>query len=98
MPTAELINGQPPFPDNLPTCDLSKISYRRLLANDPAESNKLFRACKETGFFLVDLQGATEGEKLLQVAEGVLQVDREFGALSELEKSRYASKPPEVTG
>jgi isopenicillin N synthase-like dioxygenase len=98
MPTAALINSQPPFPDNVPTCDLSKLSYRRLLAKDPAESDKLFRACKETGFFLIDLQSIAEGESLLKHAESLLQLDHEVGALSNLEKSRYASKPPEVTG
>ena len=98
MPTAELINSQPPFPDNVPTCDLSKLSYAKLLAYDPAESDELFRACKETGSFLLDLGCTTEGASLLKDAEGVLQVDREFGALDNLEKSKYASKPPEVSG
>lgn len=98
MPTAGRINSQPPFPNNVPTCDLSKLSYGRLLAKDQAESDKLFRACKETGFFLIDLQSTAEGENLLKDAEGVLQLDCEMGALSNLEKSQYASKPPEVNG
>ncbi len=98
MPTAELINGQPPFPDSVPTCDLSKLSYARLLENDLAESDRLFEACKETGFFLLDLRRTTEGESLLRDAGGVLQVGRQFSALEIAEKSKYASKPPEVTG
>ena len=98
MPTAELVNDQPPFPDNVPICELSKLLYSSLLENDLIESEKLFEACKETGFFLLDLRRTKEGESLLEDAEGVLQVDRELSALDILEKSIYASKPPEVAG
>ena len=98
MPTLDLINSQPPFPEDIPTCDLARLSYARLLAYDPAESDKLFQACKETGFFLLDLQNNIDGESLLKDAEDVLQVDRDFSRLDEQEKSRYASKPPEVSG
>ena len=98
MPTLELISRQPPFPDDVPICDLAKVSYARLLANDHAESDRLFQTCKDTGFFLLDLQGTTQGRSLLKDAEGMLEVTCEFGRLAKLEKSRYASKPPEVSG
>ena len=98
MPTANIINNQPPFPDDVPICHLFKISCRKLRASNNAESDKLFHACKGTGFFLLDLRDIMEGEKLLEDVEDVLMVDREFGALSRPEKAEYASQPPEVTG
>lgn len=98
MSTAEIINSQPPFPEDIATCDLLVLSYGKLLANDSAESKNLFRACMKTGFFLLDLRWTTEGESFLGDAKGILQLDRELGALSHSEKSRYVSKPPEVTG
>jgi len=89
MPTPELFRSQPPFPDGLPTCDLTELSYKKLLAGDPDESSRLFQACTDTGFFLLDLRDLSEGQELLHDAEGLYKVTQEFGSLDDTEKAKY---------
>lgn len=89
MPSPEIFGSQPPFPDNVPTCNLARLSYGKLLAGDHDESNRLFQACIDTGFFLLDLRGMTEGEELLHDAEGLYKLNHDFTALDGTEKSKY---------
>ena len=89
MTWAKIFSSQPPFPDDLPTYSLPTVSYRRLVAGDLAESDKIFQGCKDTGFFLLDLAGPPNGERFLNDAEGVLKLAEEFSALDNEEKSKY---------
>lgn len=50
--------GLIPFPDDVPTAPLLRISLQKLLKNDPSEALKLFRACTNEGFFYLDLRTA----------------------------------------
>lgn len=94
MPTVEILSSHPPFPDDVPTYPLPRLSYGRLLAGHQSESRKLFQACIDTGFFLLDLRGTPEGEGLITDAEGIFELDREVSALKNSEKTRYGTKPP----
>ncbi|KAK3072137.1 hypothetical protein LTR53_007368 [Teratosphaeriaceae sp. CCFEE 6253] len=47
----------PPFPDSVPTAPLLRLSLQQLLDRDPAEEDRLWRACRELGFFYLDLRG-----------------------------------------
>lgn len=59
----------PPFPADVPIADIPTISYSNLKSDSKHDSENLFEACKEQGFFLLDLRGHEEGERLLKDAE-----------------------------
>ncbi|KAL1638722.1 hypothetical protein SLS58_008645 [Diplodia intermedia] len=46
----------PPFPADVPTCPLVRISLARLLHGDQDEEDALWRACCDLGFFYIDLR------------------------------------------
>ena len=46
----------PPFPADVPTVPLLRISLRRLVNGEPAELDRLWKACCEIGFFYLDLR------------------------------------------
>lgn len=98
MPTAAILSKQPPFPTDIPLYDVAKLSYPSLLAGDVMESRKLFEACKETGFFLLDLRDTPQGERLLKEAEGMLELTRKFSALEEAEKAKFPSQRSGLVG
>ena len=56
---------------SLPSLSLSKV-----LENGAFESEQLFRACRETGFFLLNLTGSSAGETMLDDAENVFRSGR----------------------
>ncbi|KAK0672855.1 hypothetical protein QBC41DRAFT_378615 [Cercophora samala] len=55
----------PPFPTDLPLAPLTIISHEKLLSHDPTESSKLLSACKNQGFFHLDLRTTPQGASLL---------------------------------
>ena len=62
----------PPFPDNVPTAPLLRLSLRRLLNRDEGEVVRFIRACKDLGFFYLDLDG--DGVSLLRDANQLFDV------------------------
>ena len=79
----------PPFPDDVPTAPLLRISLQKLLENGPGESERLFMACKQLGFFYLDLRGTPEGESIIQDADQILSVGSDVFDLSLEEKENY---------
>jgi hypothetical protein len=53
----------PPFPEDVPTAPLLRISLNRLTQGDSGEIDKLWQACRELGFFYLDLRGASTNPK-----------------------------------
>jgi hypothetical protein len=49
----------PPFPEDIPTAPLLRISLSKLTQGNQEEINKLWEACCELGFFYLDLRGAS---------------------------------------
>lgn len=88
-------NNVPPFPSDVPTIDLRCLSYNKLLAEDVAESEQLFKSCKENGFFLLNLQGSNEGDEMLELAKFAFQLSEDLSMKSDKEElEKYAWKPP----
>ena len=56
----------------VPTVPLSQISFAKLLAKDNGEAERLFQACKNLGFFCLDLCSHPEGVQLLEVSDRLL--------------------------
>ncbi|KAK4502888.1 hypothetical protein PRZ48_006314 [Zasmidium cellare] len=72
----------PPFPTDVPTVPLLRISLKDLLAGSAAEEEKLWRACCDLGFFYFDLRGG-KGEDEEVDGDGLLEVADEMFGLAE---------------
>lgn len=80
----------PPFPDDIPIAPLVSISLRELeRSTSTLEHENLFSAAKSLGFFYLNLQGTTEGEKLLKQADTLFDLMNEFFSLPAEEKAKY---------
>ena len=95
MPTIEHFNRYPPFPTGVPVADLRRLSFSKLLAGEESESERLFRSCRETGFFLVDLRGTSESETMLKHAEMAFELNKKIFDLDQEELTEHAVKPRE---
>ncbi|KAI7473083.1 Clavaminate synthase-like protein [Hortaea werneckii] len=49
-------DGLPPFPKNVPTAPLLRLNLNRLLQGDGQETERLWNACRDIGFFYLDLR------------------------------------------
>lgn len=55
-----------PFPEDVPTIQLEKISLSKLLNGDEAEASRVFDICTSTGFFYLDMLDHPTGRQLWQ--------------------------------
>ena len=62
----------PPFPQDVPTVPIARISHQKLLQRDEAECARALRACQTDGFFYLDLRTSAEGEALLDESDRLL--------------------------
>jgi isopenicillin N synthase-like dioxygenase len=77
----------PPFPDDVPTAPLLRISLEKLLRRDTTELEHFVRACEDLGFFYLDLTGP--GDALLADADKLFGVGEELFDLPLDEKNKY---------
>lgn len=77
----------PPFPADVPTAPLLRLSLSKLQAHDAGEVKRLLQACEELGFFYLDLRGP--GDKILRDADTLFDVGRELYDLPLEEKQKY---------
>ncbi|KAG9201254.1 hypothetical protein G6514_005985 [Epicoccum nigrum] len=82
----------PPFPSTVPTAPLFRISLAKLTSQDEAEQERCWQACRELGFFYLDLRGCTPGCALLSDADALFELMRVFYALPVGEKVKYDFK------
>jgi len=83
--------GLPPFPDNVPTAPLHRLSLTKL-RSDPEESLRLFSAAKDLGFFYLDLQEDEEGKVLLDEANRLFAMAPKLYELGREELQKYDYK------
>lgn len=107
-PTAEFVSNQqkeneelafsnlPPFPDDVPTAPLLRISLQKLLDQDASEIDKVWKASRELGFFYLDLRNAVStttppinGPSLLKDVDALFSLGEEVFALPLDEKQKY---------
>ncbi|KAJ5980592.1 hypothetical protein N7481_007890 [Penicillium waksmanii] len=81
--------GLPPFPDDVATAPLLRLSLGKLLAGDLAEYERLFEASVDIGFFYLDLQDSEQGESLLDDADDLFRVGESLFELPLEEKVLY---------
>jgi isopenicillin N synthase-like dioxygenase len=90
MPTTTMAGSEsfgPPFPDDVPTAPLLRLSLHKLLKRDDAEVERFNRACEDLGFFYLDLEG--DGDSLLRDANQLFDVAEAFCDLPLEEKEEY---------
>lgn len=85
-----------PFPDNVPTAPLLRVSLAKLITGDAEEEERCWKACQELGFFYLDLCRSHDD---VQFMDGLLvSADRLFGTMKQFfelpmeEKVRYDFK------
>lgn len=87
--SSENDSQHPPFPNDVPTAPLLRISLQKLLNNDELESGRLFTACKDLGFFYLDLRNTSEGKTILRLADELFNLGNDLYDLNLEEKEKY---------
>lgn len=77
-----------PFPTSIPTAPLLRLSLSAL-RSDPAESARLFQACKDLGFFYLDLQGDELGQELLRESDALFRLSRKLFDIGRDDLQKY---------
>ncbi|KAK4934252.1 hypothetical protein LTR66_015657 [Elasticomyces elasticus] len=77
----------PPFPVDIPTAPLLRISLSKLQANDTEEVERFCHACEDLGFFYLDLRGP--GDEILDDANKLFDVAEQLYDLPLEEKQKY---------
>ena len=97
-PPRDTFPDLPPFPENVPTAPLLRISLEKLLQHDIEEQERCWKACCDLGFFYRDLRTSAandqsiNGEALLQDADHLFEVMKSFFELDVQEKVKYDMK------
>ena len=94
MPTAKYFSKYPEFPADVSVSDIPTVSFEKLERGADDEPNRLYNACREFGFFKLDLQSSENGRVLLQHAEMMLDVCAETLTLDRAILNNYAYNPP----
>lgn len=77
----------PPFPEDVPTAPLLRLSLKKLLARDADEVRRFTSACEDLGFFYLNLEGP--GDALLSEADALFQIGKDLFNLPLEEKKKY---------
>lgn len=99
MPTSRYFDQCPPFPKDVPVLEIPQISFQQLQYGNHETILSMFEACREYGFFLLDLNHSAEGATLLQDAENMFELTTETFAAGSETLEKYAYDPPrDLTG
>lgn len=89
MPDSDNFPDIPPFPTDVSTAPLLRLSLENLLNRDKDEFQRFCRACEDIGFFYLDLRGAEKGITILEDAEKLFGVGARLFDLDLEEKRKY---------
>ncbi|EEP75813.1 predicted protein [Uncinocarpus reesii 1704] len=81
--------GIPPFPDDVVTAPLYRLSLEKLLNKDQDEVRRFCTACEDLGFFYLDFRGTKQGEVILDEADKLFGVGERLFDLDIEEKKKY---------
>lgn len=81
----------PPFPTNIPTAPLHRLSLAQIRTS-PSESERLFAASQDLGFFYLDLRKDELGARLLDEADTLFGVGEQLYDLGPDELQKYDYK------
>jgi isopenicillin N synthase-like dioxygenase len=77
----------PPFPDDVLTAPLLRLSLAKLIERDNEEIHRFVRACEDLGFFYLDLSGP--GDSIIADASRLFEVGEQLFELPLDEKKKY---------
>ncbi|KAK3717829.1 hypothetical protein LTR37_005600 [Vermiconidia calcicola] len=80
----------PPFPEDITTAPLVSISLSKLEAGDESESKAFFEAAQNLGFFYMKLEGSALGERIINGAEALHEIQQDFFKRPNEEKEVYS--------
>ena len=66
-----------PFPEDVPTIPLERISLCKLLDGDKAEAERVFNICTTTGFFYLDMLDHATGRQTWRSACNIHRLGQE---------------------
>jgi len=92
------IKQYPEFPSDVNIASIPIISLTNLENQSENESLKLFEACTEHGFFLLDLASSEEGARLFKNAETMFDIGAETFALGPEKLQQYFYRAPSLIG
>lgn len=98
MPTSRYFSQCPDFPSDLAVADIPIISFSNLEDDSGNESERLFDACTDHGFFLLDLRYSEQGAQLLQDAEKMFDLGAATFNLGSEALQKCAWQPPSLLG
>ncbi|MCJ1321121.1 hypothetical protein MMC15_006465 [Xylographa vitiligo] len=79
----------PPFPNDVSCAPLLKLSFKKLQNGDGEESDRLFEASKQLGFFYLDLRDSLEGDSILEDVDHLFRIGEQLFDLDVEEKQKY---------
>jgi isopenicillin N synthase-like dioxygenase len=79
----------PPFPSDVPTAPLLRLSHASLVSRSATETSAFCRACTDLGFFYLDLRDTSAGQTLLSSADALFPLASSLFALPLDEKRQY---------
>lgn len=82
-------SGLPPFPDDVPTAPLLRLSLKALLAGNETEIERLSKACEDIGFFYLDMRDAGTLTQILEDADKLFEIGAGLFELPLEEKKKY---------
>ncbi|KAI0118641.1 Clavaminate synthase-like protein [Nemania sp. FL0031] len=94
MASDTLFSEIPHFPDDVPTAVIKVVTLERLRSREGEAEKDLLQACKESGFFLLDLRGDDTGKALIEEIDKLFSVCRETLNLPADVKKEYEHDVP----
>lgn len=94
MVSTKLFQSSPPFPTDVPIAQLSTVSLAHLTSGSESETQIMFKACQESGFFLLDLNEDPVGEQMITELEQIFQVIHDTMHVSPEDIVRFHADPP----
>lgn len=94
MASKELFAKVPPFPDEVATMPMHTVSLACLNRGHDESARQMLSACRELGFFLLDLHGDDLGEMMIREIDHLFSVSQDIFDLSEDVKQRYLHDAP----
>ena len=82
----------PPFPSDIETVPIGRVSYDKLVAQDAEEARKILEATQTDGFFYLDLTTSPEGQQLLDESVELREVSKSFFQRPLEEKMQYLNE------
>lgn len=94
MASQALFDAVPPFPDDVAVAPMHTVLLRQLRVGDVEAAKILLQACRDTGFFFLDLSDDAIGEKVVEEIDNIFEAGKDIMHLPEDVKKECAHDPP----